>query len=61
MKRTWTIIGVVKVAQSLRWYQKLFGQSQIGPAHDYFGQLLDTDGTVLLCVRQTGGRAALEP
>src|SRR5262249_37834549 len=24
------------------------------PAHEYFGQVLDTDGTVLLCVHQWG-------
>ena len=54
MKRTWTIIGVANVAHSFRWYQTLFGQSETGPAHDHFGQLLDTDGTVLLCVHQWG-------
>jgi catechol 2,3-dioxygenase-like lactoylglutathione lyase family enzyme len=54
MKRTWTIIGVANVASSFRWYQTLFGQSETVPAHDYFGQLLDTDGTVLLCLHQWG-------
>ena len=24
------------------------------PAHDYFGQILDTDGTVLLCLHRWG-------
>ena len=47
MKRTWTIIGVANVARSLKWYQSLFGQPETSPAHDYFGQILDTDGTVL--------------
>lgn len=54
MKRTWTIIGVANVARSFRWYQALLGQSETCPAHDYFGQLLDTDGTVLLCLHQWG-------
>lgn len=54
MKRTWTIIGVADVARSFRWYQSLFGQPLTGPAHDYFGQLLDADGTVLLCLHQWG-------
>ncbi|MGA9422858.1 MAG: VOC family protein [Rhodanobacteraceae bacterium] len=54
MKRTWTIIGVADVALSCKWYQSLFGQPQTAPAHDYFGQILDTDGTVLLCLHQWG-------
>jgi catechol 2,3-dioxygenase-like lactoylglutathione lyase family enzyme len=54
MKRTWTIIGVADVARSFNWYQSLFGQPQTSPAHDYFGQILDTDGTVLLCLHQWG-------
>src|SRR5829696_9594754 len=54
MKRTWTIIGVGDVARSCRWYQSLFGQPQTAPAHDYFGQILDADGTVLLCLHQWG-------
>jgi catechol 2,3-dioxygenase-like lactoylglutathione lyase family enzyme len=54
MKRTWTIIGVNDVTASLRWYQSLFGQPEAPPAHTYFGQLLDADGTVLLCLHQWG-------
>lgn len=54
MKRTWTIIGVADVARSFRWYQSLFGQVESSPAHDYFGQILDSDGTVLLCLHQWG-------
>ena len=44
MKRTWTIIGVGDVAGSLKWYQSLFGQPERPPAHDDFGQILDSDG-----------------
>ena len=54
MKRIWTIIGVNDVRASFTWYQSLFGQPQTAPAHDYFGQLLDSDGTVLLCLHEWG-------
>ena len=54
MKRTWTIIGVKDVPASFAWYQSLFGQPKTLPAHDDFGQLVDSDGTVLLCVHQWG-------
>ena len=54
MKRTWTIIGVGDVAGSFKWYQSLFGLPQTHPAHDDFGQILDSDGTVLLCLHQWG-------
>ncbi len=54
MKRTWTIIGVSDVRDSFKWYQALFGQPATRPAHDYFGQILDSDGTVLLCLHQWG-------
>ena len=54
MKRTWTIIGVRDVPGSFKWYQSLFGQSETRPGHDYFGQILDADGTVLLCLHQWG-------
>src|SRR5260370_7876132 len=54
MKRIWTIIGVRDVSGSLKWYQSLFGQPGTPPAHDYFGQILDSDGTVLLCLHEWG-------
>ena len=54
MKRTWTIIGVADVARSITWYQSLFGQPEKKPAHEYFGQILDADGTVLPCLHQWG-------
>jgi catechol 2,3-dioxygenase-like lactoylglutathione lyase family enzyme len=54
MKRTWTIIGVSDVPSSFKWYQSLFGQPETQPHHPYFGQLLDSDGTVLLCLHQWG-------
>ena len=54
MKRTWTVIGVGNVAASQQWYQSLFGQPSQPPAHDYFGQIVDSDGTVLLCLHAWG-------
>src|SRR5215813_2561479 len=54
MKRTWTIIGVGDVAGSFKWYQSLFGQPETSPAHPDFGQILDSDGTVLLCLHEWG-------
>ncbi len=54
MKRIWTIIGVRDVPASCTWYQSLFSQPETPPAHDYFGQILDTDGTVLLCLHRWG-------
>ena len=52
MKRIWTIIGVSDVPRSFKWYQSLFGQPEVSPAHDHWGQILDADGTVLLCLHQ---------
>jgi catechol 2,3-dioxygenase-like lactoylglutathione lyase family enzyme len=54
MKRIWTVIGVKDVSESFRWYQALFGQTPTGPAHDDFGQIVDQDGTVLLCLHEWG-------
>ena len=54
MRRTWTIIGVGDVRSSFKWYQSLLGLPETEPAHDYFGQILDSDGTVLLCLHQWG-------
>lgn len=54
MKRTWTIIGVGNVPRSFKWYQAVLGQPATLPAHEYFGQILDSDGTVLLCLHQWG-------
>jgi catechol 2,3-dioxygenase-like lactoylglutathione lyase family enzyme len=54
MRRTWTIIGVADVHGSFKWYQSLLGLPETTPAHDYFGQILDSDGTVLLCLHEWG-------
>ena len=54
MRRTWTIIGVRDVHRSCTWYQSLLGLPKTVPAHDDFGQIVDSDGTVLLCVHGWG-------
>src|SRR5262245_3302068 len=54
MKRIWTIIGVRDVAASFSWHQRLFGQPATAPAHDHFGQILDDDGSVLVCLHEWG-------
>ena len=57
MKRIWTVIGVRDVPASFAWYQALFGQPATRPAHDYFGQVMDADGTMLVCLHQWGSHA----
>ncbi len=54
MRRTWTIIGVDDVRRSFHWYQALLGLPETTPAHDHFAQILDSDGTVLLCLHAWG-------
>ena len=54
MNRLWTIVGVSDVARSFAWYRSLFGQPEAAPAHRHFGQILDSDGEVLLCVHAWG-------
>lgn len=54
MKRLWTILGTADVPASFDWYQSLLGLPATAPAHDHFGQVLDTDGTVLLCLHRWG-------
>jgi len=54
MKRIWPIIGVRNVRRSFEWYQSLLGVAPALPAHDYFGQILDEDGTVLICLHEWG-------
>lgn len=57
MTRLWTIVGVHDVARSTAWYQALLGRPLTAPAHDHFGQVLDADGTVLICLHRWGDHA----
>jgi catechol 2,3-dioxygenase-like lactoylglutathione lyase family enzyme len=52
--RLWTILGVGDVGVSFAWYQALLGHAPTAPAHDYFGQIVDPDGTVLVCLHAWG-------
>lgn len=54
MKSMWTIIGASDVRSSVTWYQSLLGLPKTPPAHNDFGQILDSDGTVLLCLHEWG-------
>ncbi len=54
VKRLWTIIGVREIDDSCSWYQSLLGLPELPPAHNHFDQLLDSDGTVLLCLHEWG-------
>ena len=54
MKRLWTIIGVRDVHASFAWYRALLGTRETVPEHDDFGQIVDGDGTVLLCLHAWG-------
>jgi catechol 2,3-dioxygenase-like lactoylglutathione lyase family enzyme len=54
VRRNWTIIAVNDVAVSCTWYQALLGLPLKAPEHDYFGQIVDDDGTVLLCLHSWG-------
>ena len=54
MNRLWTILGVGDVPRSFAWYQALLGQPSSAPAHQHFGQIVDANGTVLLCLHAWG-------
>jgi hypothetical protein len=54
MKRIWTIIGVGNLPGSFKWYRSLLGLPETAPAHDDFGQIIDPDGTILLCLHERG-------
>jgi catechol 2,3-dioxygenase-like lactoylglutathione lyase family enzyme len=50
----WTTIGVRDVPGSLAWYQALLGMATSPPEHEFYGQVRDADGTVLLCLHRWG-------
>lgn len=54
MNRLWTIIAVRDVRVSFKWYQSLFAMPSTDPGHDYFGQIVDADGTVVVCLHSWG-------
>ena len=52
MKRTWPIIGVRDVVKSSAWYVSLLDAQNNHPGRTVFDQILDKDGTILLCLHQ---------
>jgi catechol 2,3-dioxygenase-like lactoylglutathione lyase family enzyme len=54
MKRTWPIIAVRDVELSSRWYQSLLASPNNHAGSAVFDQILDADGTVLLCLHHWG-------
>ena len=54
MKRTWPIIAVSDVQVSSDWYQTLLNAANNHPGDSTFAQVLDEDGTILLCLHHWG-------
>ena len=54
MKRTWPILAVADVPRSAAWYVALLGAAQTHPGATTFDQVIDADGTVLLCLHCWG-------
>jgi len=54
MKRTWPIIAVSDVQVSSKWYQTLLNAANNHPGDLIFAQVLDEDGTILLCLHRWG-------
>ena len=54
MKRVWPIIAVSDVQGSAAWYLQLLKARQTHPGSKVFDQIIDTDGTVLLCLHHWG-------
>jgi catechol 2,3-dioxygenase-like lactoylglutathione lyase family enzyme len=58
MKRVWPIIAVMDVPASAHWYMNLLGAKQTHPGGTVFDQIVDEDGTVLVCVHHWGPSGA---
>lgn len=58
MKRVWPIIAVSDVPASARWYVDLLSAQQTHPGGTQFDQIVDDDGTVLLCLHYWGPTGA---
>ena len=54
MKRIWPIIAVADVPASARWYMNLLDAHQTHSGSTTFDQIVDKDGTVLLCLHHWG-------
>jgi catechol 2,3-dioxygenase-like lactoylglutathione lyase family enzyme len=58
MKRVWPIIAVADVPASAEWYVNLLDARQTHPGGTTFDQIVDEDGTVLLCLHYWGPSGA---
>lgn len=54
MTRAWPIIAVADVRKSSAWYTSLLGGEDNHAASTVFNQVLDKDGTILLCLHHWG-------
>ncbi len=54
MTRPWSIIAVADVAKSAAWYRRLLDAQESHPGASVFNQVLDPDGTILLCLHHWG-------
>ena len=54
MKHSWPIIAVADVATSSSWYRTLLEARENHPGATVFNQIVDVDGTVLLCLHHWG-------
>jgi catechol 2,3-dioxygenase-like lactoylglutathione lyase family enzyme len=54
MKRTWPIIAVEDVVKSSAWYTTLLNAKNNHAGGNVFDQILDEDGTILLCLHYWG-------
>jgi len=54
MKRPWPIIAVKNVPASCKWYKTLLAAHENHPGATVFNQILDVEGTVLLCLHKWG-------
>jgi catechol 2,3-dioxygenase-like lactoylglutathione lyase family enzyme len=54
MIRPWPIIAVADVVKSSGWYTTLLRARENHPGATVFNQILDRDGTILLCLHHWG-------
>ena len=54
MKRTWPIVAVTDVPKSTVWYLRLLNARSTQPDAAVFDQIVDADGTILLCLHRWG-------
>ncbi len=54
MKGTWPIVGVADATKSSAWYMRLLDAQNNHPGATVFDQILDKDGTILLCLHHWG-------